>query len=75
MRCFSGIEETLRLMLHSFHESIPIATRSGSRNLAGRVVELFVVHIIGYSLQFFVINVLQVFEPNTLCSLVHGHER
>ena len=25
MRCFSGIEETLRPMLHSFHESIPIA--------------------------------------------------
>ena len=38
MRCFSGIEETLRPMLHSFHESIPIVMHNGSRNLAGRVV-------------------------------------
>lgn len=40
-----------------------------------QVVQLFVVHIVGYSLQFLVVDVLQVFEPNTLCSLVHGHGR
>lgn len=72
MRCFSGIEETLRPMLHSFHESIPLRCITGVEILQGglcvtkiqvnvriqffgtdnQVVQLFVVHHVGYSLQF-----------------------
>lgn len=54
---------------------IPVNVRIQFFGTDNQVVQLFVVHIVGYSLQFFIINVLQVFEPNTLCSLVHGHER
>ena len=40
-----------------------------------QIVQLFVIHVVGCPLQFLVVDVLQVFEPNTLCSLVHGHGR
>ena len=54
---------------------IPVNVRIQFFGTDNQVVQLFVVHIVGYFLQFLIINVLQVFEPNTLCSLVHGRER
>lgn len=72
LRCITGIEILQRgLCMAKILMNICIQF-FGADN---QIVQLFVIHVVGCPLQFLVVDVLQVFEPNTLCSLVHGHGR
>ena len=39
------------------------------------VVQLLIIYLVGNILQTVIIPVLQFFQPNSPCSLVHGHEQ